>query len=353
MSSRFTSRNENSPSRADRPPNHSERAIEHKVQLAKKQSTMSAPAMKRIVSTGLARVTLPEMPAMPQPDSASAKMAGVGGAGFGMPTALTGTQGSSGGGGPISFFGLRESGGGSFAGTLYDLKQSQTHRTTNMTEEKYGSIVTSFLKGGWNDSAFHDFYKAPQTLYNAQIFTPYMPADEGPNAFHVSGEVKPKLWVALYKGRVSPPETGTYHFVGTGDDLLLVRFNGQVVLDGSWNSHGVSSIAAKYDYGFSKIPNQFVKGPAVSVKVGNFYDMEVLIGEQPGGEFFADLLVEKDGARLPEGEPRQPDSPDLPRRGREDAGAPQWRENSALRSQRRDLARRDFAREEAVTVPRV
>ncbi len=75
-----------------------------------------------------------------------------------------------------------------------------------------------------------------------------------------------------------------------------MRFNGQVVLDGSWNLHGVSSIAAKYDYGFSKIPNQFVKGPAVSVKVGNFYDMEVLIGEQPGGEFFADLLVEKDGA---------------------------------------------------------
>jgi hypothetical protein len=24
--------------------------------------------------------------------------------------------------------------------------------------------------------------------------------------------------------------------------------------------------------------------------------MEVLIGEQPGGEFFADLLIEKDGA---------------------------------------------------------
>ncbi len=72
-------------------PNHSERALEHKVQLAKKQSTMSAPAMKRIFSTGLAKVALPEMPAMPQPDSAPAKMAGVGGAGFGMPTALSGT----------------------------------------------------------------------------------------------------------------------------------------------------------------------------------------------------------------------------------------------------------------------
>ncbi|MEO8044562.1 MAG: hypothetical protein ABI674_06610 [Spartobacteria bacterium] len=279
-------------------PNRSERSIEHKVQMAKKQSTMSAPAVtRRIVTTGIAKVTLPEMPAMPQTNNAAPmKMAGVGGAGIGAPTALTGGDGSQGGGGPISFFGLRETGSGSFAGTLYDLKQTQTHRSTDMSEQKYGEIVTGFIKGGWNESAFQNFYRAPQTLYNVQIFTPYMSADEGPRAFHVSGEVKPKLWLALYRGRVSPPESGTYHFVGAGDDLLVVRFNGQVVLDGSWNPHGVSSTAVNYDYGFSKIPNKFVKGPAVSVKAGNFYDMEILIGEQPGGEFFADLLIEKDGA---------------------------------------------------------
>ena len=279
-------------------PNHSERAIEHKVQLAKKQSTLSAPPInKRIMTTGIAKVTLPNLPSMPkQNEAAPMKMAGVGGAGIGLPTAISGKEGSAGGGRPISFFGLRESGGGSFAGTLYDLKQTQTHRSTDMTEQKYGDIITDFVKNGWNESAFQNFYRAPQTLYNVQIFTPYMPADEGPKAFHVSGEVKPRLWAALYKGRVSPPEAGTYHFVGAGDDLLIVRFNGQIVLDGSWNSHGVSSIAAKYDYGFSKIPNKFVKGPAVSVSVGNFYDMEILIGEQPGGEFFADLLIEKDGA---------------------------------------------------------
>ncbi len=279
-------------------PNRSERSIEHKVQMAKKQSTMSAPAVtKRIVTTGIAKVTLPEMPAMPRTnDAAPMKMAGVGGAGIGAPTALTGGDGSQGGGGPISFFGLRETGAGSFAGTLYDLKQTQTHRSTDMSEQKYTEIVTGFIKGGWNASAFQNFYRAPQTLYNVQIFTPYMQADEGPKAFQVGGQVKPRLWVAHYKGRVSPPETGTYHFVGAGDDLLVVRFNGQIVLDGSWNQFGVSSVVARYDYGFSEIPNKFVKGPAVSVKAGNFYDMEILIGEQPGGEFFADLLVEKAGA---------------------------------------------------------
>ena len=55
-------------------------------------------------------------------------------------------------------------------------------------------------------------------------------------------------------------------------------------------------MVARYDYGFSDIPNKFVKGPAVSVKAGNFYDMEILVGEQPGVGFFADLLIEKAGA---------------------------------------------------------
>lgn len=41
----------------------------------------------------------------------------------------------------------------------------------------------------------------------------------------------------------------------------------------------------------------FVKGPAISATVGNCCDMEILIGEQPGGEFFADLLIEKAGTK--------------------------------------------------------
>ncbi len=73
-------------------PNPSTRAIEHKVQMAKKQSTMSAPTVtKRIVTTGIAKVTLPAMPEMPKTnDAAPMKMAGVGGAGIGAPSALSG-----------------------------------------------------------------------------------------------------------------------------------------------------------------------------------------------------------------------------------------------------------------------
>src|SRR3954454_22742876 len=61
-------------------PNPSTRALEHKVQMAKKQSTMSAPARaKKITSTGVSKVSLPEMPAMPKLGAPPVKMAGAGG----------------------------------------------------------------------------------------------------------------------------------------------------------------------------------------------------------------------------------------------------------------------------------
>src|SRR5437764_2703138 len=61
-------------------PNPSTRALEHKVQMAKKQSSMSAPALaKKITTTGAAKVSLPEMPAMPKLGAPPVKMAGAGG----------------------------------------------------------------------------------------------------------------------------------------------------------------------------------------------------------------------------------------------------------------------------------
>jgi hypothetical protein len=89
-------------------PNPSQRAIEHKVQMAKKQNTMSAPPpVKRIVTTGMSKVALPEMPAMPALNSASTRMTGAGGVGTGLGPSIGGATASMGGGGAIPFFGLR------------------------------------------------------------------------------------------------------------------------------------------------------------------------------------------------------------------------------------------------------
>jgi hypothetical protein len=98
-------------------PNRSTRALEHKVSMAQKKKTGGAPPQtKRITSTGIAKVSLPEMPAMSTSTNAvpGSMLAGMGGAGFGagmgfgsgMGSGMGGGMGGGGGAG-INFFGLR------------------------------------------------------------------------------------------------------------------------------------------------------------------------------------------------------------------------------------------------------
>ena len=89
--------------------NASQRALEHKVAMGKKKNVMSAPAQaKRITTSGLAKVALPDMPALPSAvDVMPSRMAGMGGAGFGPGGGGGGGLGSGGGGGNVNFFGLR------------------------------------------------------------------------------------------------------------------------------------------------------------------------------------------------------------------------------------------------------
>ena len=67
-------------------PNPSERALEHRVQLQKKMTAVSAPPIvpKRVLSTGAARVTLPPLPEIKAQENAPPTMMSAGsGAAFG------------------------------------------------------------------------------------------------------------------------------------------------------------------------------------------------------------------------------------------------------------------------------
>lgn len=89
--------------------NPSKRALEHKVSMAKKTKTMSAPAQaKRITTTGLSKVALPDMPVIATAtDVIPNRMAGMGGIGQGFGVSGGGGMGGGGGGSGINFFGLR------------------------------------------------------------------------------------------------------------------------------------------------------------------------------------------------------------------------------------------------------
>ena len=304
-------------------PNPQQRAVEHKVEMAKKQNAMSAPApTKRIATTGMSKVTLPDMPVMSNfSGNSQSKMNGAGGTGIDAMSSIEMQKplaGNGAGGSVIPFFGLKtQTNIGSLTGQFYDFKQTRARKPTNLNTGNVRKIIGDFVRKGWNEALLGNYYRAPNPLYAPQVFIPKMRAEEGPMAFGVEKEVEPKMWIVHYKGKVSPPESGTYHFAGCGDDALFVKFNGKTVLCGSLGM-GADGLVVKpegaYRYGTwsgaTGKNDPFVKvGSAVRVEVGKTYPIEILVGEIPGGSVHFVVLIEKEGAtyqKTSDGEPILP-----------------------------------------------
>ncbi|MDO4411433.1 MAG: hypothetical protein Q4C05_09175 [Akkermansia sp.] len=246
-----------------------------------------------------------------------------------------------------SAFGGTKAVGSTLEGTFYDTKQTPGGRSTGMNQKQYNEFLVSFIKSGWNPTTLNKYYKAPQKLFNAQFYIPRCPADDAPKAYNCDDRVKASFWVAIYRGKVKAPKTGTFRFVGAGDDYLAVRFNNETVLDYGWESAAMGKMYANnqnmrdammnkegheglkkelreagvmippvtfYKYSTSGHWNNCLGGVAagkeIKVQAGKVYPIEILISEGPGGEFGTCLLLEEVG--LPPLEKDSTGSPILP-----------------------------------------
>ena len=246
-----------------------------------------------------------------------------------------------------STFGGEEAGGSTLEGTFYDTKQTPGGKSTGMNQNTYRQFITSFIKGGWNQTSLNKYYKAPQKLYNAQFYIPRCTAEDAPKAYHCEERVKASFWLAIYRGKIKAPKTGTFRFVGAGDDYLAVRFNHKTVFDYGWESAAMGKMYANnqkwrdammnkdgndnlkkelrdadvmvppvtfYQYSTSTHWNKCLGGVAAGkefkVEKSKIYPIEILISEGPGGEFGTCLLLEEVG--LPPLENDSTGSPILP-----------------------------------------
>lgn len=186
-------------------------------------------------------------------------------------------------------------GQGALIGILYDFKQDQKRET--LKPGRYADIIAEFLKDDWDESKLDKYFRVSRPLYATRIYISRMSAEEAPKAFGVEDVVKPRLWIVHYKGQVSPPEAGTYRFAGHADDILIVRLNGRIVL--------LSSLASSKPPGVAWRPtatsDNLTRGDWITLKAGEIADMDVIVGEHPGGVFNAYLYLEKQGA--PAGRP--------------------------------------------------
>lgn len=180
-------------------------------------------------------------------------------------------------------------------GILYDFKQNQQRET--IKPDRYPNIIAEFLKDDWDESKLDKYFRVSRPLYATRIYIPRMSAEEAPKAFGVEDVVKPRLWIVHYKGQVSPPEAGTYRFAGHADDILIVRINGRIVLLSNLGSSKPPGV----DWRASSLSDNLTHGDWITLKAGEITDMDVIVGEHPGGVFNAYLYLEKQGA--PAGRP--------------------------------------------------
>ncbi|MET0263230.1 MAG: hypothetical protein ABW223_10060 [Rariglobus sp.] len=201
-----------------------------------------------------------------------------------------------------SAFGRSERKGATLIGIFYDLKQTQQREPIPEFARRYTLSLDEFFVSGFDEALLNRFFRAATPLYTTQFSIPNMNANGAPKAFGVEGVVKPSYWVVHYKGQVAPPADGTYRFVGNFDDLLVVAINRKVVLDGSRPDTKFPRLAWKEatDRGPRVAANELSKyGDWIDLKAGQPVDIDILIGERPGGQFHGVLLYEKKGETYP------------------------------------------------------
>lgn len=308
------------------------RAVPTTPQLSSKASTPSqtvAPSV--IVSTGAAPVAMAQVD-IPTDDSSDEGMSVD--IGMGLDSGLGDGLGDGGGG-----LGSGQAGGSALEGTFYDLKltkggaptgiklndQNQLDRDSRIRVHK---ILNDFIRT-WSQTTLSKYYASPTKLYASNFFLPQCSAKYAPIAYQCQDKCKPSAWLAVYRGRVKAPKKGKFRFVGTGDDVLAIRFKGKTVLEAGWcipsmydekspdrcGTLGALQAGGK-DYwadiksgkdkahkGYEQIPypkttnwnnslGGLTAGTEFEVREGEVCPIEIMISEVPGGAFGFCVLIQ-------------------------------------------------------------
>lgn len=203
------------------------------------------------------------------------------------------------------FFGGTKPSAGALMGIFYDLKQDQKQQPTDVKINGFSPIVAEFLEKGWDESVLNRYFRATRPLYTGQMWVPKMQANSAPRAFGVADLVRPTLWLVHYKGQVSAPRDGRYRFVGIADNTLCAAIDGETVLlsyiQGTeirlpgWSNPDRSDAHTPFRR------EQAFNGKWFQAKKGQILDLDLLVGERPGGSFYAFLMIEREGESYPAG----------------------------------------------------
>jgi hypothetical protein len=269
--------------------------IDPRMAAAEFDAAASRPVFdEKLASVRPADFALPDLPPMPFELDTELNVSEMAAAGVG--EALAGSGGEGAGAGAGSLFGDRR--GRGMEGVFYDLKQDQSGRPQRSDDGSYLGILKGFVGSGFATRKLGRYFRASDSLFTPHIFMPTVPAEDAPASFGVGDKVQARHWAAIYRAKVKAPRSGKFRFVGLCDDILVVRFDGKIVLDGG--IYPVTPGVRSRGYVYPGIdPNAWYSefgyhlGSYFRVEEGEIYPLEILLGEVPGGNFFAHLMIEE------------------------------------------------------------
>lgn len=141
-------------------------------------------------------------------------------------------------------------------------------------------------------------------------------ASLGPKVFGLDDILSPTGWFLITRGTLIPREDAKYRFVGWFDDEMIVRFNDHVVLECQWNNTTpatgkctgwkVSDTATVGTMTGESTSYKVVFGDWFHVKKGVPFNLEILIGENPGGVINGCLMIQQSGVEYEKTSSGQP-----------------------------------------------
>lgn len=197
---------------------------------------------------------------------------------------------------------------GTLEGTLFDFKYDDRLKPLvdvgsldmnghNQSMFDYTSaLVHDFSGSSWNvKSLINKYLSSAKKLYASYIVLPNRSAAEAPRAFAASDTIKPLAMGVLYEGSFKAPDTGTFRLVGMADDFLLVRVNDRLVLDASYGGQYSNNWEDQDSWpeSYFDIDTPARLGRWMNWEKGEVLDIKIFMGESPGGQFGAYLLIQK------------------------------------------------------------
>jgi len=216
----------------------------------------------------------------------------------------------------MTIFGGERSTGNDLEGTFYHLMRDRYGRHIPLPDMgvpgwglityQFADAVTEFLKN-WSPKTLSKYYQAPRKLYASHFMMPPFASEKASQIYGLSDNLQAALYLVHYKGKIAHPEGGRFRFWATGDDMLFVRINKKLILDGrttgfwaaefktpnNWQSSDPESGIYSLARSRSVIGDWFTLEPGVPV------EMEVLMGEDIGGRTWAVLNVQEEGVDYP------------------------------------------------------